>query len=144
MVPTELRMTWRARAYLVVASLRHLILGGFMLVDPGSFSGPAFLRLWTIAPQAFWTFALLLGGLHLAVAASLRSAGHARTALVISAAVNLMWAGAFGLVVLDGAASVMAVVLFTALAAKDLIVCAQPLRSPFERLESLYEPSGTR
>jgi FtsH-binding integral membrane protein len=131
-------MTWRARAYLSVAAARHLVLGLFMALDPSSFVGPAWDGLFDIAPYWLWTVALLLGGTHLSYSALRQSAGHARTALVISAAVSLMWAGAFGLVVLEGSASVLATVIFTAMALKDLIVCAQPLRSPFERLQWLY------
>lgn len=125
-------MTWRARAYLTIACLRHLILGTMMLVAPQTFIGRAWDGLFAIAPRVFWAGALLVGGTHLAYAAWRESPGHARTALVISAAVSLMWAGAFGLVVLSGSASVFATVVFTAMAAKDLVICAQPLRTPFE------------
>lgn len=138
-VIVEQTMTVRARLYLAVAAARHLVLGGFMLLDPTGFHTLAWRELFRIAPYPFWTWALLIGGAHLAYSSARQSAGHARTALVLSAAVSLMWAGAFGIVVLHGSASVLATVIFTAMALKDLIVCAQPLRSPFERLQSLYD-----
>lgn len=133
------QMTWRAKSYLGVGALRHLVVAGSMIFVPGSFDSPAFTELFNIAPYWFWVVSLTLGGLHLAYSALTRSESHARTALTLSAAVSFMWAGAFGLVVLEGSASMLATVIFSALGLKDLIVCAQPLRSPFERLGSIYE-----
>ena len=138
------QMTWRAKSYLAVGALRHLIIASAMVLAPASFDSPAFTGLFDIAPYWFWVVTLAIGGLHLAYSALTRSESHARTALTISAAVSFMWAGAFGLVVLEGSASVLATVIFSALGLKDLVVCAQPLRSPFERLGSIYDgASGT-
>lgn len=133
-------MTWRARAYLAVGSLRHLVIGLAMLIAPHTFYTPAFDALFEIAPIGFWIVTLLLGGLHLAWASLRKHGGHARTALTIAAAVSFMWAAAFGILALESSASVLAFAIFSALGLKDLIVCAQPLRSPFERLVDIYDP----
>lgn len=133
------QMTWRAKSYLAVGALRHLIIASAMIFAPQTFDTPAFVELFKIAPYWLWVVSLVLGGLHLSYSALTRSESHARTALTISAAVSFMWATAFGIVVLEGSASMLATVIFASLGLKDLIVCAQPLRSPFERLGSIYD-----
>lgn len=132
-------MTVRARMYLVVGALRHLVIGLTMWILPHTFDAPSFQALFDIAPRWFWIVTMTLGGLHLSYSALKRHGGHARTALTISAAVSFMWAWAFGIVAIEGTASILATTIFVALGLKDLIMCAQPLRSPFERLGEIYQ-----
>lgn len=139
------QMTTRARLYLIVSSARHLILGASLLWQGDVYDrSPAFDSLFRIAPHWAWILSLMVGGAHLAYSSAVGSEAHARTALIMSAGISAMWATAFGLIALHGVASVLATVLFGALCLKDLIVCAQPLRSPFEPIVRLYTTAKHR
>lgn len=131
-------MSRRAQAYLGVAAYRHIAIALAMALMGSTFDSAAFVKLFDIAPRWLWIVTLIAGGVHLGYAAKTQSKNHARMALTISVAVAFMWATAFGIVVLSGVASVFATILFTSFAMKDLIMCAQPMRSPFEDLSALY------
>ena len=137
-VPEE-QMTWRARAYLGVGSLRHLLIGSAIMAAEDQFDSDSFSVIISILPLYAWGVVFLIGGLHLAWAALRASEGHARTALVISAGMTAAWGVGFLLAfVQGGVVSPVGAILFSALAAKDLVVCAQPLRSPFEPIVRKY------
>lgn len=138
-VPEE-QMTLRARAYLMVGSLRHLALGVVGLALPETFDGRAFKVILDIFDLWFWAVLFIVGGVHLSYAAVRGSVEHARVALVISACLTSAWAGGFffasknvgvGLPLVCG-------LVFAALVLKDLVQCAQPLRSPFEPFVRKY------
>lgn len=137
-VPEE-QMTWRARAYLTVGSLRHLAIGVTGLTLADTYDGDAFAILFRIFSLEVWATIFLVGGLHLAYAAGRGSVGHARVALIISASMTAAWAVGFGLAFHQGGVvSPLGCILFTALVLKDLVQCGQPLRSPFEPIVRKY------
>ena len=131
-------MTWRARAYLTIASVRHLVIGTSMLILPRTYETKSFHLLFHDIPSMFWAVILLFGGLHLAFAAFRASELHARIALIISCGISSMWAASFAMQITHPFA-ILATAVFGALACKDLLVCGQPLRSPFEPLVRMYQ-----
>lgn len=132
-------MTWRARAYLTIASARHLAIGGSMLILPHTYDTRSYHLLFHDIPSVFWSVVLLIGGAHLAYAAIRANELHARIALILSCGISSMWAASFAFIAFHGYASILATAVFGALAGKDLLVCGQPLRSPFEPLVRLYQ-----
>lgn len=132
-------MTWRARAYLSIASARHLVIGTSMLLLPHTYDTRSYHLLFRDLPSVFWSVIVLIGGLYLAYAAYRASELHARVALILSCGIASMWAASFALIAFHGYASVLATAVFGALAGKDLLVCGQPLRSPFEPLVRMYQ-----
>lgn len=137
-IPEE-QMTWRARAYLCVGALRHLALGVTGLTLPGTYDGDAFGILLGVLSLTMWSVLFLVGGLHLAYAAGRGNVGHARVALILSAAMTAAWAVGFLLAFFEGGVvSPLGTILFSALVLKDLVQCGQPLRSPFEPIVRKY------
>jgi FtsH-binding integral membrane protein len=136
-VPQE-QMTTRARMYLNVAAARHLIIGIAMIAAPATFGSRGFQSLFLIFPMSVWTALLIIGGLHLAYASAMGKEGSARMALIFSGSISLMWAVGFAVVLQAGVASVFGATILGALACKDFIMCAQPMRSPFEKVFRLY------
>lgn len=136
-LPPEV-MTWRARSYLIVAAIRNGVIGGAIVGQPETFDTPSFDSLRSLAPLLVWGLAMLFGAGHLTYAAITGKENQARIALIVSASVTGFWAAGFAIVYSRGLATVVAFVLLGALAAKDLIVLAQPLRSPFEPLVRYY------
>ena len=143
-VPEE-QMTWRARAYLTVGALRHLLIGSAIVAAEDQFDSDSFSVIISILPLAAWGVVFLVGGLHLAYAAVRAREGAARTALVMSAGMTAAWGMGFLLAFIQGGVvSPVGAILFSALAAKDLVVCAQPLRSPFEPIVRKYTRDSER
>jgi hypothetical protein len=136
-------MTRRARWYLSVAAIRHLTLGVFCLIAPWLFANAAFIPILNFVPLWGWGSVMAATGATCAVAAAFRHGGWARLAMVCSATVTIVlgagvtvgvaivWAKYLAGTV-DTPASPVLPVLLLALAAKDYIVCGQPIRSPFE------------
>jgi len=142
-VPEE-QMTWRARAYLVIAAARHILVGAACIVLVADFDGDSFQVIRAVLPVWVWGVAFLVGGAHLTYAAIRGSEGHARVALSLSAISTSVWAAGFLLAYQEGGAvSPIGVIFATALTAKDLVICRQPMRSPFEPIVREYdEPKG--
>lgn len=137
-VPEE-QMTWRARAYLVVGALRHLGVGATGLAVPDTYDGDSFKILLSVLSLDLWAILFIVGGFHLGFAAIRGSVGHARVALIISAAMTSAWAMGFYLAFFaGGVVSPLGAILFSALVLKDLVQCGQPLRSPFEPIVRRY------
>lgn len=137
-VPEE-QMTWRARAYLAVGSLRHIALGASGLALADTFQSDAFKILFDVFSLELWSILFLAGGLHLAYAAGKGSTSHARVALILSACMTAAWAVGFILAFhAGGVVSPLGGILFSALVLKDLVQCGQPLRSPFEPIVRKY------
>lgn len=140
-VPADV-MTWRARGYLAIAAGRHLAVGTYVVLEPGDFTADAYQVIRDIAPMRAWGVLFLLGGLHLAYSAFAGRENHARTGLTISAGASAAWAAGFFMgYFVGGIVTLLGGIIFTALTLKDLVVCAQPMRSPFERIVREY--SGT-
>lgn len=141
-VPPE-QMTWRARAYLTIGAARHILVGALSIVVSHDFDGTPWAVVINVLPLWIWGIVFLAGGLHLAFAAAIGDEGHARWGLVISASLTAGWATGFLLATLQGSVSAFLIgVLFAALSLKDFVVCAQPLRSPFEPVMRRYARPG--
>lgn len=136
-------MTRRARWYLGVATFRHLSIGLFCLAAPWLFGNAAFIPILNFLPVWGWGAAMVLCGVLCGLAAYLRSGDWARWAMVASATITTVlaigvWIGVVMVWIQwandlrDFPPSPILPILFSVLAAKDYIVCAQPVRSPFE------------
>lgn len=133
-VPPE-QMTGRARAYLMIASLRHLLVAACCWLMPDRFSSPAFDQIRAILPLWAWGIVFAGAGVTCGVGAFAGRENLARDGLILSATSSALWGGGFlaaGL--FDPNASPIGAVVWWAVAMKDLVVCRQPLRSPFESL----------
>jgi hypothetical protein len=131
-VPAE-QMTVRARLYLLVASLRHLAFGIPLLVRPQDFDTPSFNIFAQIMPRWAWATMMITAGLYLAFAMLRATEVHARLALVASAVAAVMWCtGLVTAIDPDRATTWILPTVFAAIAFKDFVMCAQPLRLPFE------------
>jgi hypothetical protein len=145
-VPAEV-MTWRARAYLVITAVQHGLIGFACIWLSGTeaFSGDAFRIIRHIFPIWGWGVVFVAGGIHLAIAAGRGSELLARVAMPLSAVLTSLWAMAFILAWHEGGVvSPVGAILATSLTAKDLVICRQPMRSPFEPLVKEYAgPRGS-
>lgn len=128
-------MTTRARIYLRIASIRHLLIGGFALAMPGSFKSASFLPILRAAPLWFWAGLMIGAGVACMIAAIGKSEPMARAGMAWSATITLIVGVGFLLAVFTGElSSPTGPIIWLAVAAKDFVVCAQPIRSPFEGL----------
>lgn len=131
-VPPE-KMTVRARLYLAIGAARHLSVAAIAFVAANYYDGSPWAVLISVLSLKVWALAFFIGGLHFAYSATVGDEAQARVALVVSAALTASWAAGFFLSAVEGSATAVFIgVLLAALAGKDLVVCAQPLRSPFE------------
>jgi hypothetical protein len=141
-------MTGRAKAYLWITCLRTLPIAYGCLFRPELFSGKGFLYIIGVMPLLFWGLALLGQALLAAAAAITQREWLARIALMASAALATSWVIGFIVAYYQGnLLSPVGIMWGAAIAAKDLVVCRQPLWSPFEPLvqrvlrgERLSEP----
>lgn len=137
-VPPE-QMTWRARGYLGIAGARHLSVGAYVLLRPEDFTADAYQVITEMLNMSIWGVLFLIGGIHLAYSAVRGAENHARLALVFSAVSSSFWAAGFFMgFFVGGVVTLIGAIIFTALTLKDLVVCAQPMRSPFERFVREY------
>lgn len=138
--PSEEVMTWRARAYLSIGACRHLAIGASCLLVGQTFQSEAFAQIKAVFPIWLWGVVFVLGGLHMGYAAASASETAARVAMTFSAVVTSVWAAGFIMAFepSGGVVSPVGGILFTALTLKDLVVCRQPMRSPFEPIVKEY------
>jgi hypothetical protein len=141
-------MTRRARWYLGIATFRHGSLGLFCLIMPWLFGAAAFIPVLDFLPIWGWGTVMVACSLLCGMAAFLRSGDWARWSMVISATittvlavgvligVSIVWWQWFMGLRPDPSSPVLPIVLGS-LAAKDFVVCAQPIRSPFESVVHL-------
>lgn len=128
-------MTPRARAYLWIAASRHLTLGASCLLLADGFTTTSMAQIRDVMSLHVWGSLFVIVGTGCALASFRQSEHLARIALVLSAATSATWMAGFLAAALQHQLTNPALpILAGALAAKDLVVCAQPLRSPFERL----------
>lgn len=131
-VPEE-QMTWRARTYLAIGGTRHLCTGTIAFVAARYYDDSPWAVLISVLSLKVWALAFIVGGLHFFYSAIMGEEWQARVALVVSAALTASWSAGFLLSAIEGSITALLIgVLLAALAGKDLVVCAQPLRSPFE------------
>lgn len=128
-------MTTRARWYLAIASTRHLLIGGFALALPGSFKSASFVPILDAAPLWMWALFFLGAGTACGIAAATKSEPIARLGMAWSAtSTALVGVGLLISVFTGQLASPTGPIIWLAVAFKDFVVCAQPIRSPFEGL----------
>lgn len=128
-------MTRRARWYLAIAAARHLLSGVFALFAGASFKSSSFGPLLSAAPLQFWAIVFLGAGLACAAAALLKHEALARLGMAWSATATLVVGLSLVLAIFSGQlSSPTGPIIWLAVAFKDLVVCAQPIRSPFEGL----------
>jgi hypothetical protein len=128
-------MTRRARWYLAIASLRHLLTGGFALLAGSSFKSSSFGPLLSVAPLWFWAIVFLGAGAACGAAAIFKHEGTARLGMAWSATSTLIVGLSLVLAIFTGQlSSPTGPIIWLAVAGKDFVVCAQPIRSPFEGL----------
>lgn len=150
--PPGERMTPRARAYMAICAGRHLLLGLACLLDPygftsGSFSGVKNFLHWFIPPDPMlrvWGVSFVVVGV-LAVAAVMNGRAEiARWGLLASVIVSFCWVGGFIASIATGqSAGWSGVIVWAAIAGKDLTMLQEPLRNPFEPLIRKEERSGS-
>lgn len=128
-------MTTRARWYLWIASARHLLTGGFALFAAHTFKSTSFLPIIEAAPLWVWAFIFIGAGLACFVAATWQHEGLARLGMTWSATSTLLVGVGLLIAVFTGQlSSPTGPIIWLAVALKDFVVCAQPIRSPFEGL----------
>lgn len=128
-------MTTRARWYLGIAGVRHLLVGSFALLMGSSFKSTSFIPILEAAPLWFWALFSLGAGLACMGAAVTRSEPLARLGMAWSAVLTLLIGTGLLMSVFTGqSSSPTGPIIWLAVALKDFVVCAQPIRSPFEGL----------
>ena len=144
------RMTGRARGYLLIAATRHLFIGVACIFFAGQFTSPAYRQIEAVLPIPAWGWLFIFVSVVCFPAAIMGNGNAARAGLILSAASTAVWAGGFiAAIWLDVAAGrpvsgPTGVVVFLAVAAKDLVVCRNPMRSPFEDLGQRIVEAETR
>jgi hypothetical protein len=146
--PAPEAMTRRARWYLGIATFRHGSLGLFCLIMPWLFGNAAFIPILDFLPIWGWGAAMAGCAVICGLAAVLRSGDWARWAMVISATITTVLAAGvlIGISIVwwqwitglrEVPVSPVLPIILGSLAAKDFVVCAQPIRSPFESVVRL-------
>ena len=128
-------MTPRARWYLAIAGVRHLLVGSFALIVPASFRSTSFVPIIEAAPLWFWAIFSLAAGAACLGAGVSKSEPLARLGMAWSAVLTLLIGCGLLMAVFTGQlSSPTGPIIWLAVAFKDFVVCAQPIRSPFEGL----------
>ncbi|WP_345454879.1 hypothetical protein [Nocardioides marinquilinus] len=137
-------MTTRARAYLLITVVGHALIGTSALVLADRFTGPAYSVARAIMPIPVWGLLFLAGAGFLLNAAISRSEDRARVGMVVSVVLEAVLAAAFAMSFAEGGPTTpVGTIAFLVLMAKDLLMCGQPLITPFERLAEEYDhPKG--
>lgn len=130
------RMTGRAQLYLLIAGIRHFAIGLCCLLGPQWFTSSSFDQLKALPGGLVGLgVAGVVVGVACALAAALRSVGLARSGLLASAVTTSLWAGGlFAALAQGNLTGPTGPIIWTAVTLKDLVICRQPLRSPFEPL----------
>lgn len=126
-------MTWRARAYLLVLTLRHFGVGLIALVAEEKFTSSSYDSIRAILPLEVWGALLTAVGIHAALAVVFDNETWARWVMVASAAMTGCWAAGFLLAGLRGQLDAPPLpITWAAFTLKDLIVSGMSLSLPFE------------
>lgn len=143
-VPGE--MTPRARAYMAIAAVRHILLGIACILVPQGFRSETYDGIKDLIPLppdtaiAGWGGLFLATGIFCAVSAWLGREGEARWALLGSVLTSALWAGGFIVFVattwVDTGVLVnpSGPIVWAAITLKDITMLRSPLRNPFEEL----------
>lgn len=145
------RMTTRARLFMTVVALRNAGIGVSLLLAQQQYGPPnsAFILVRNAMPIPVWGGLMIAIGLTAAYSAIVMSRRWATWAIGLSATISGTWMACFvmqyGILASTvGGMSPMLPILWGALTAKDLVIAAQPMRSPFEPLiqRLLHEGPG--
>lgn len=132
----------RARVYMGIAAVRHLLVGLFCFFRPGDFTSPSYNGVKGALPfvnpnhslQAYGVF-FILTALTCAWSVVSGREGAARAGLLFSVVTTGFWVGGFFAAALDHTlGGPTGPVVWTAIVAKDLTMLREPLRNPFEPL----------
>lgn len=138
------QMSRRARAYMLVAFIRHTLLGVACILAPHGFNSVTYDGVKGLLPLpadtaiAGWGGLFLATGLFCAVSAWLGREGEARWALLASVLTTALWASGFAVFIVSLWVSSGELVnpsgpiVWTALCLKDLTMLRSPLRTPLE------------
>lgn len=128
-------MTWRARAYLLVLTLRHFGVGLLCLTIPEMFTSTSYEPIRRTIPLPVWGALLVVIGVHAALAVVWDSDMWGRVVLIGSATLTGAWAAGFMLAALAGQLdSPPLPIMWTAFTLKDLIVSGMAFRLPLEEV----------
>lgn len=122
----------------MILGLRHLGVGGFCLFGSDQFHSQSFTVIKQVLPLQAWGVLLLFVGVNAMLALIYENEWWARLTITASVGATLAWSAGFLAAGLQGQlAAPIGPIIWLAMALKDLVVAAMPLRSPFEHLESL-------
>lgn len=140
------QMTPRARAYLLICAIRHIVLGMALVMVPEAFQSETYRGVKNLLPlppdnvMIGWGGVFLSAGLLSLVAAWIGREGEARWALLVSVLTTALWAGAFLVYVgstwitTGDLVNPSGPVVWSAICLKDITMLRSPLRNPFEEL----------
>lgn len=132
-------MTPRARAYIVITAVQHGLVGASATLLSQQFNGDGFRVARELMPIPVWGLMFLAGSGMLMQAAVRGSESRARLGMVLSVLLIALLGASLALSYTEGGVvSPIGTVFALSLMAKDLVVCAQPMRSPFERVVEEY------
>lgn len=139
-------MTPRARAYMTIAAVRHLLLGAALILMPQAFQSETYNGIKDLLPLppesalAGWGGIFLATGIFCSVAAALGRQGEARWALLASVLTTALWAGGFTVYVgvlwaqTGELVNPSGPIIWAAVCLKDITMLRNPLINPFEQL----------
>jgi ABC-type arginine transport system permease subunit len=141
----DTRMSARARFYLWATAVPALVVSLFCFFGGQLLRAPSYSVIRTVGFNTFAYWGFLYGVVAVTAAwAAIR--GHetlARFALIASAFGMACWAAGFGIAYhTHHLAGPTGVLVWGTLAVKDLTVCRQPLRSPFEAITRAFATQG--
>lgn len=139
------KMTPRARAYLAITAIQNGLLAYCCIAIPGTFRSSSFMPIISVAPLWVWGL-MFCGSSAFSIAAAIaQRATLARIAMSWSAVAMGLVATGLVIAMINGMLTApTGPIVWTALAAKDFVVCAQPMRSPFEALAQRLGSSDRR
>lgn len=138
-------MTGRARAYLILNALGFGTIGWFCIAHSEQFQAAAYIPIVNALDVRWWGVLFALGGIVSASGAWTRSPGWARAGLVMSAGVlggcsAGLWIGIIAVWIAGKPATPISTIIMTLVVGFNLIMCSQPMRTPFEQVLARFVP----
>jgi hypothetical protein len=135
------KMSTRAKIQLVLVSFfARALFGGFLILDHSAFDSDAYNTLKLLFPLTTWGWIFIGVGTVALVAALTESATLARIALVLSVSLTAAWASGFisAALVEEDVRNPTVLYLSLCVLLADLVLCSQPLRTPFEAVKQKF------
>jgi hypothetical protein len=134
--PAE-EMSVRAQSYLLWGFGRHAATGAFMVWSADQFVNAQFLPIISYFTIPVWGWLCIIVGLICLIGTVLRNRDVARLGLMLSACITAalttgLWLGAIDIWMAGGKTTPILAIALTSLVGKDLSVCTNPMRTPFE------------